>query len=111
MSWILIDNFIPIFSDRGAFGDKFGAVNALFSGLAFAGVIYAILLQRKELELQRYELTMTRNELEGQKQQFEAQNNIFQEQTWVSFSGNGFCGFIIKSSGFLFPLSLPAIWI
>jgi hypothetical protein len=49
---------------HGEFGDKFGAINALFSGLAFAGVIYAILLQRQELELQREELRMTRQELE-----------------------------------------------
>ena len=35
----------------GSFGDMFGAINALFSGLAFAGIIYAILLQRKELSL------------------------------------------------------------
>lgn len=34
---------------RGAFGDKFGAINALFSGLAFAGLITTILLQRREL--------------------------------------------------------------
>ena len=27
----------------GEFGDTFGAINALFSGLAFAGVVYAIL--------------------------------------------------------------------
>lgn len=49
--------------ERGTFGDMFGAINALFSGLAFAGVIYAIFLQRKELELQREELVLTRKEL------------------------------------------------
>ncbi len=51
--------------NRGTFGDMFGAVNALFSGLAFAGVIYAILLQRHELMLQREELSLTREELAG----------------------------------------------
>jgi hypothetical protein len=45
---------------RGQFGDMFGGVNALFSGLAFAGVIYAILLQRRELALQREELRLSR---------------------------------------------------
>lgn len=40
----------------GEFGDMFGAVNALFSGLAFAGVVYAIFLQRIDLALQRQEL-------------------------------------------------------
>jgi len=48
---------------RGQFGDMFGVVNALFSGLAFGGVIYAILLQREDLALQREELTLTRAEL------------------------------------------------
>lgn len=38
------------------YGDSFGAVNALFSGLAFAGVIVTILLQTQELGLQRNEL-------------------------------------------------------
>ncbi|EMC8699338.1 TPA: hypothetical protein NIK62_003264 [Vibrio cholerae] len=48
---------------RGTFGDMFGAVNALFSGFAFLGVIYAILLQKTELKLQREELALTRDEL------------------------------------------------
>ena len=50
-------------TERGQFGDMFGAVNTLFSGMAFAGVIYTIYLQRHELELQRYELKLTRTEL------------------------------------------------
>ena len=33
----------------GTFGDSFGVVTSLFSGLAFAGIILTILLQRKEL--------------------------------------------------------------
>jgi hypothetical protein len=45
------------------FGDPFGPASALFSGLAFACVIYAIFLQRYELELQREELKLTRSEL------------------------------------------------
>ncbi|WP_050937395.1 hypothetical protein [Vibrio harveyi] len=48
---------------RGTFGDMFGAANALFSGFAFIGVIYAILMQRTELSLQREELSLTREEL------------------------------------------------
>lgn len=54
---------LPDWPTRGQFGDVFGAVNALFSGLAFAGLIYAILLQREDLALQRKELEMTRQEL------------------------------------------------
>ncbi len=33
----------------GTFGDAFGVINALFSGLAFSGVLITILLQRKDL--------------------------------------------------------------
>ncbi len=50
-------------SHRGAFGDMFGAINALFSGFAFAGIIFTILLQREELKLQRKELELTREEI------------------------------------------------
>lgn len=56
-------------ADRGTFGDMFGAVNALFSGLALAGVIYAILLQRQELSLQRRDLFLQRQELELTRQE------------------------------------------
>lgn len=48
--------FIDDPNKRGTFGDQFGAVNALFSGLAFAGLIYTIILQRRDLELQRNDL-------------------------------------------------------
>ena len=71
----------------GTFGDQFGAANALFSGLAFAGLIVTILLQRKDLRLQRKDLKMQRKELqitnlqlEGQKEQLEEQNKILRIQ-------------------------------
>lgn len=55
-SWYFIDNFILTASSadsdsaaRGQFGDKFGAINSLFAGLAFAGIIFTILLQRGDL--------------------------------------------------------------
>lgn len=55
--------FLPEWAESGQFGDMFGGLNALFSGLAFLGVIYAIFLQREELGLQRKELELTREEL------------------------------------------------
>lgn len=55
---------LPDWQTRGQFGDVFGAANAVFSGLAFAGLIYAILLQREDLSLQRKELELTRQELQ-----------------------------------------------
>lgn len=61
--FILVRCYYPALSDSGLFGDMFGGINALFSGLAFLGVIYAIILQREELQLQRKELELTRGEL------------------------------------------------
>lgn len=40
-------------SGAGTFGDQFGAVNALFSGLAFGFLIFELALQRRELQDQR----------------------------------------------------------
>lgn len=55
-------------TERGTLGDMFGTVNALFSGLALAGIIFTILLQRKELGYQREELKATRLEFNIQNE-------------------------------------------
>jgi hypothetical protein len=65
---------------RADFGDMFGAVNALFSGLAFAVLIYTMWLQREELELQRQELQETRRELERSADAHEASQKAFEKQ-------------------------------
>lgn len=65
----------------GQFGDVFGAANALFSSLAFAGLIYTALLQRAELALQREELSETRRVLSAQEAQLGEQNKTFRKQT------------------------------
>lgn len=79
-SWFLIDYFYACPERRGQFGDQFGAVNALFSGLAFAGLIFTIILQKNELALQRKELSLTHEELKGQKEQLEEQNKTLKIQ-------------------------------
>lgn len=82
VAWLLTLYLLKDLPDRGTFGDMFGAVNALFSGLAFVGVIFAILLQSNELKLQRKELKFTRDELKGQKVQLEAQNSTLRKQNF-----------------------------
>lgn len=79
--------FFFLKNDSGTFGDQFGAANALFSGLAFAGLIITILLQRrdlrlqrKDLKMQRMELQITNKQLEGQKEQLEEQNKTLKVQ-------------------------------
>lgn len=56
----------------GQFGDAFGTANALFSGLALLGVVYAILLQREDIEIQRLDL---RASVKAQKQAAIAQTS------------------------------------
>ncbi|MBP6731016.1 MAG: putative phage abortive infection protein [Chitinophagales bacterium] len=66
ISWWVVDNLNTSGQDRGTFGDKFGFINSLFSGLALAGIIYSIILQKRELALQRMELKDTRDEFKQQ---------------------------------------------
>lgn len=68
--WVIV-GWLPLFLDddwnaRGQRGDSFGLVNSLFAGLAFAGVIYAILMQRKDLNVQQTELRRQGEALEAQ---------------------------------------------
>lgn len=76
--WFSYKHWIPLISgiylddpyylnNSGVFGDSFGALNTLFSGLAFAGIIISIFLQSQELK-------ETRKELRGQKNALEKQN-------------------------------------
>jgi len=58
--YILFDTL----EEAAYFSGMFDSVNTLFAGLAFAGVIYAILIQTKQLDLQRQELALTRIELQ-----------------------------------------------
>ncbi|MBI1731904.1 MAG: putative phage abortive infection protein [Gammaproteobacteria bacterium] len=81
-AWGLVWVFMLPLEGRGTIGDMFGVVNALFSGLAFTGIIYTVLLQSRELQLQRRELSLTRVELEGQKLQLAAQNETLRRESF-----------------------------
>lgn len=62
--WLGIGFAPKLDCNPGTFGDMFGMVNSLFSGLAFVGLIHTIRLQMHEISLQRQDLKLTRNELE-----------------------------------------------
>jgi hypothetical protein len=67
-------------STEALFGDSFGAVNALISAFAFAGVIVSMYFQRKDLELQRSSLEMQREELVRNTDELSLQREEFQTQ-------------------------------
>lgn len=79
-SWWWISQHFQNLNERGTFGDMFGAINALFSGLAFAGLIVTLLYQKEELTLQREELKATREEMKSQRMEFEVQNKTLKRQ-------------------------------
>ncbi len=91
LSAVLIIAFLPNWPDRGTFGDLFGAVNALFSALAFAVLIYTIVLQREEIKQNRSEILLNRRELaKASKLQRDAQKVLIRqvEQTHLSAKMN-----------------------
>lgn len=42
LNWVFFKNW----TESASFGDAFGSINSLFSGLALAGIIYTIYLQK-----------------------------------------------------------------
>lgn len=68
VSYFLLFYFIvPVnMEKRGQFGDMFGFIGALFSGLAFAGLIVTMLQQREDLQNQKDEIQLQRKDLEAQ---------------------------------------------
>jgi hypothetical protein len=78
--WLVVSRFINNHNDQGTFGDMFGALNALFSGCAFAGVIYAIFVQRSELRFAKTELAHTKRIFEEQSASLALQNEETRRQ-------------------------------
>ena len=64
-----VDNFKEGLSQLGEYGELFGGFGVLISGLAFVGVVYAIILQVRESQRQQAE--SNRLEAERQRQQVE----------------------------------------
>lgn len=87
--WILYKYELPCWingdsEERGLFGDSFGALNTLFTGFAFAGVIISLIYQRNELKLQREELQLQRLELKKSVEAQESSSESFKEQISIS---------------------------
>ena len=61
------------YEKRGQFGDMFGFIGALFSGLAFAGLIVTMLQQREDLQNQKDEIKLQRQDLEAQTEALKLQ--------------------------------------
>lgn len=46
-------------TERGTFGDMFGVVNSVFSGLAFAGILISLIFQRVQLKSQNNDIAIS----------------------------------------------------
>jgi len=77
LNWIYGDT---LGSAAGEFGDRFGMINALFTGLSLAGVIYAILVQRYEVSLAKEDLDRTKDLLDEQSEHLKEQNEASKKQ-------------------------------
>lgn len=67
-SFVVIYLCIDEWDVRGQFGDLFGSVNALFSGLAFAGLVITIIQQRHDLQLQRQAINQSKKDVNQQNE-------------------------------------------
>jgi len=65
---------------RAQFGDSYGVLNTLFSGLAFTGIIFSILIQSRELKATNKSFEDLAAESEKQRLQFEKQSNVMDRQ-------------------------------
>jgi len=71
-------SFLNLFDKarEGVFGDSFGTLNTLFSGLAFSGVLITLMFQRKDL-------SETRKQIASQQVESQFYNMLSQQQEVV----------------------------
>jgi hypothetical protein len=85
-TWLLGPRIVHILGgseppkNAGEFGDQFGVINALFSGLAFLGVLVSIFIQGKEFRSQLREMAKNALEMEKQSCTYQEQLKVFQLQ-------------------------------
>jgi hypothetical protein len=72
-TWLAAVYLLPNRGERGQFGDLFGSVNALFSGLAFAGLLITVRLQQQQLSTQQQELKLQREEMASSRKELARQ--------------------------------------
>lgn len=70
-------------AEAGTFGDQFGGLNAIISGLAFVGLFISLQLQRNELRLQRHDLKLQREEMKKSREEAEEQTQQFKIQVQI----------------------------
>jgi hypothetical protein len=88
--WMLARRFSANCTEAGQMGDMFGSLNVLFTGLAFWGLVYSIILQRRELEETKKK---AEEEIALQKEQLELakkQSTEMQEQAEMQKFDSGF---------------------
>ncbi|WP_372404965.1 hypothetical protein ACDW34_08745 [Acinetobacter piscicola] len=68
----------------GTFGDTYGALNTLFSGLAFAVLIITMLMQRRELQEQRKDIEEGKEIAKQQKTIADQQKILIDEQVQIA---------------------------
>lgn len=82
----LIETFWPVslweLERAGQFGDQFGVATALFSGLAFAGFLVALLMQQQELALQREQHRKALSVMELERKEFQKHSAAMDRQNF-----------------------------
>jgi len=66
--------------DRGLYGEQFGALNTLFSGLACGGIVFTLYLTYQQLRLQHREFEARTESLQEGQQQLAQQTQLLADQ-------------------------------
>ncbi len=79
--YLIVSHYITTPSEQGQFGDMFGTINALFSGLAFLGLTFTI-LQQNEL------IKQNSNQIAQSKKEFDTELRIKALTTLITINQN-----------------------
>lgn len=67
--WLFYRGYVPLqggnFEQRGQFGDSFGVLTSLFTGLGFGGLVVTLILQQRQISQQENEIKIQRQSEEA----------------------------------------------
>ena len=88
--WLWIPEYLTTdlktVAEKGVYGDSYGSVTSLFTGLAFAGLLFTIFLQQREIKLQREDFLTQLEEMKLSRQESNRQTDIHEKRVQLGIA-------------------------
>lgn len=86
--WLWLPRYLTSTISNLPYGSSYDALGALFTGLAFAGLVFTIFLQQRQIKLQREDFLSQLEEMKMSREEIARQVNVQEKHLYKSWLGD-----------------------